>query len=620
MERSDVCLIAPPLGIVTVPSLALGLLKAEAEQAGLAAEVLYANLLFADAVGAEDYKLFNFWANSTTQLIEILFQPFAGYESFASLDEIEAFFLRADPNCRPGFPAFRAAVERAWEKMDAYLDAVCDRALRHRPRAVGCSYGFQQANASLAILKRIRERSPETVTFMGGSGCSEYAGQAIADHMPQADYVFCGESDDVFAPALRLMFERKNAELKEKFPCVLVKGGTPGTHAAPDLDALPYPDYDDYFSQLENSCLKGEFSVVLPVESSRGCWWGCREKCRFCGLHNSRETLSYRKKTAARTAAELAYLSERYQVKRFLFADCILSPQDIRAFPKLLGGKGYCSYAEVKTNLPPEALEDLKKAGFLWLQPGIEALQDDLLLHMNKGNRAIRHVEFLKWATTLGLSCFWNLMTGFPQEKDEWYAETMELIPLLHHLNPPARNTFIYQRNSYFTVHAAQYGTEVRRAGFYEYFFGKDPAFLAGFAEYFEEASARALPYQEALEASVAAWRKAWENGAALTWFVSGDFMGIYDGRPCAPETRLVLSGTARKICENADACIRFRELQKRLPEVPEEELLRQIEDLKRRKLLLQIRDELLFLALPRDRLCRDPVLPYPVGRIEKET
>ncbi len=618
-SNTDVYLVNPPIGIPNVPSLALGILKPAAIQAGLTTKVLYANLLFAKHVGIDIYETLNIWANSATQLIEILFQPYAGYEDYASIDEIEQFFLHSYNDYRDGFERFKEAVLQAWSGMDEYLDMVCERILADNPRAVGCSYGLQQANSSLAILKRIRERCPDIVTFIGGSSCSEYAGQALVDHMPQLDYVFCGESDDIFGPALMYMLARNNDMLREKYPSVLMKGGRADTHVMRVMDDIPYPDYDDYFEQLEEFGIDRVLSVVLPFETSRGCWWGCKKKCNFCGLHNSRDSIAYRKKNIHRSADELDYLSNRYNVKEFIFTDCILDQNDITQFPDLIGERGYNSYAEVKTNISLRELESLKAAGFIWLQPGLESIHDEILLHINKGNRGIKHIEFLKWATTIGLTCFWNMMTGFPGEKISWYEETIAMIPLLHHLNPPRLNTFIYQRNSYFTMHHEEYGSDIHKAEFYKYYFGKDDNFHEEFAEFYEDPD-RKMAYHSELEETIDNWRHSWEAGAIMTYFTDGVYMGIYDSRPCASNKRTVLTGLKKRICELSESALKIQRLYELIPDHDKGETDKAIEELKTSGILIQIKDEVLFLAMPKELLDNSKKKFYHVGlMIRKE-
>ena len=615
-ENTDLYLLSMPFSMPYMPSIALGILKSAAVSAGIRTKVFYTNLYMAHFLGIESYKNLSYIANSTNQFIETLFQPFAGYESYSSMEEIEIYLMRASDFSEGQVKSFVRMIESIRMKADQYLDEVTDRILDAGPKAVGASYLFQQANVILAVFKKIKARNPQIVTFIGGSSCSEYAGQALVDHMEQVDYVFCGESDDIFSEALGLMMNGDNETLRAKFPSVLQKGGIPQGHVMEDLNKIPYPDYDDYFEQVEELGLSECLEIELPFEASRGCWWGCKNKCRFCGLHFDKDMIAYRKKSADRVADELKYLRKRYNNRNFFFCDCILANEHIKELPPLLEQEDYRLYAEVKTNMGYEEFKGLRECGFRWFQPGIEAIQDDLLTSMNKGNRAIKHIEFLKWSRTFGIYIFWNIITGFPDEKKAWYDESMEYMRLIHHLIPPNRSRLVYQRNSLYTINHKDYGINVHPSEMYGYYFGKDPDFHNAFAEYFD-ADCKEQPYLEELDREIRLWSADFENGCILTYFDDGTYMGIYDGRGLTGEMRLVLDGLLRRLCAGSVSPVKISGLKEELiPEYSEDEIDKGIEELiTEYKLMIRIKDEILFLALPRDVMRDNPMEDF-AGRI----
>jgi len=76
------------------------------------------------------------------------------------------------------------------------------------------------------------------------------------------------------------------------------------------LDHLPTPDYRDYFDRIQMLGVPRYFTAnrpQLPFESSRGCWWGEKHHCTFCGLNNS--GMAHRAKTATRVIQELTELA-----------------------------------------------------------------------------------------------------------------------------------------------------------------------------------------------------------------------------------------------------------------------------------------------------------------------
>ncbi|MCD2506106.1 hypothetical protein LRN57_14440, partial [Staphylococcus aureus] len=82
------------------------------------------------------------------------------------------------------------------------------------------------------------------------------------------------------------------------------------------------PNFDDYFEQLQASPLHGYVIPGLLIETSRGCWWGAKHHCTFCGLNGS--GMAFRAKSQARVQQEVSQLAARYRLKRFMAVDNIL--------------------------------------------------------------------------------------------------------------------------------------------------------------------------------------------------------------------------------------------------------------------------------------------------------
>ncbi len=143
--------------------------------------------------------------------------------------------------------------------------------------------------------------------------------------------------------------------------------------------------------------------VALPLQASRGCWWGQRSQCAFCGLNGL--GLGYRARSPERVVQELEHMADSAGLYRFQLLDNIL---DMRAFATWLlrlaaSGRPWNLFAEVKSNLGERHVRLLAAAGLRWLQPGIESLDSRLLALMGKGARAWQQVQLLKLAREHGL-------------------------------------------------------------------------------------------------------------------------------------------------------------------------------------------------------------------------
>src|SRR5205085_10441847 len=121
-----------------------------------------------------------------------------------------------------------------------------------------------------------------------------------------------------------------------------------------DMDALPDPDYDDYFSavfRLGSDRVMDDKLPLLLFESSRGCWWGQKHHCTFCGLNNN--GMAFRRKSPERVLEEVARLSSRYAILNFEAVDNIMDTRYVKhVWSKLAEERyDYRFFYEVKAKL-----------------------------------------------------------------------------------------------------------------------------------------------------------------------------------------------------------------------------------------------------------------------------
>jgi radical SAM superfamily enzyme YgiQ (UPF0313 family) len=89
-----------------------------------------------------------------------------------------------------------------------------------------------------------------------------------------------------------------------------------------DLKALPPPSFDglDLGAYLSPQ-------LVLPLEASRGCYWG---KCTFCS--DPRDWLRFRSRPAEKLVEDVKWLRERYGARHIAFTDDAFPPNVLRQF------------------------------------------------------------------------------------------------------------------------------------------------------------------------------------------------------------------------------------------------------------------------------------------------
>src|SRR5260370_24175623 len=183
-----------------------------------------------------------------------------------------------------------------------------------------------------------------------------------------------------------------------------------------DLDALAVPDFGDYFAGLEQSTGGSNVVPTLLFETSRGCWWGAKSHCTFCGLNGG--AMAFRSKSARRALEELEYLVQRWRIENVEAVDNILDMKYFRdVLPALAEWKWPLQlFYEVKSNLSREQVHLLRDAGVRRIQPGIESLNDHILKLMKKGTTALRNIQLLKWCQEYGVTAEWSMLYGFPGE------------------------------------------------------------------------------------------------------------------------------------------------------------------------------------------------------------
>ena len=586
----DVLLITMPFGPLFVPSIGLGLLQAALAQQGCASRTCYFTFRFAELIGQDVYGRINDEPPTTDLAGEWLFSQalFAEQGEAETARYVEEILRKNMPGRAPdsdfsserGWPLAENLIEEmltARQQVEPFLAECLALVLAAQPRIVGFTSTFQQNAAALALAQRIKAHAPATCIVFGGANCEGVMGAEISRQFAFVDAVVSGEGEQVF-PALvaRVLQGRPFDDLPGVFTrrmALPLLGQTPG-QALPNapsteqLDELPYPSYDDFFEQLAASSLTPVDKPWLLFETARGCWWGEKHHCTFCGLNG--QGMAFRSKSAPRALAEFKYLTGKYPGHSVSVVDNILNMEYFKNFiPQLAEhNPGVVIFYEIKSNLKKDQLRMLAAAGVTSVQPGIESLSDQVLQLMDKGVRALQNIQLLKWCKELGIEPQWNLIWGFPGEQAEEYARMAEMIPLLTHLPPPQAEARIrLDRFSPNFDQAAQRGfSHVAPDPAYGHVYRVAPAALANLAYYFtfEYSVPRATrPYVEPVSAAIEQWQ-ACHNDSTLFWVEKGDNLMLWDARPVAQQPFMLLSGARKFALQACDQTRTARDVQQR--------------------------------------------------------
>lgn len=551
-RAAEVALVCMPFYQAQTPPIASALLRAILMSRGVGCDVHHFNVTLADwdPVGYAEINSAIFfhgeWIFSQVLYDRELPRTVEGVES--ALAQL-AITSRADgeaagpkPLVTSNLPSARTAegyaetVLRFLGHVQSFMDECIRSVDWGRYRIVGFTSTFQQNVASLALAKRLKALHPHLYIAFGGGNCDGALGETMFDAFPFIDGVCTGEGDVVFPalveaylagappePLAGFLDRRCIAPPKRVLPLAGALRPRVAKQPYVDLDTLPVPDFDPYFEQRARTRLH-RCSLVLHFETSRGCWWGQKQHCTFCGVNGG--NMQFRKKSAEVALRELRTLTERYghHTRKFSATDNIL-PADYprELLPRLADERlGIELFYEVKANLKRAELEQLRRAGITTIQPGIESLSTPILRLMNKGVTGIQNIRLLKLARQLGIKVHWNCLYGFPGEDPADYRGQAELWRKLHHLDPPMNFAPIrIDRFSPYHERPEDYGIENLRphSAYARIYVGMTPSQLEGTAYIFVgdyESQHKVYAYAEELCEAARAWNEAASDTAMV--------------------------------------------------------------------------------------------------------
>lgn len=608
-ERADVCLVSMPFGPLMSPSIALSLLKASLTRSGITSRVEYLSLLFASRIGEK------FYTSVATDSGRPAIRELAGEWIFSGClfdqsarDEesyVERILRRREAwSCDAAMPPLDertiASIRRARSLASRFLDECVKRVLRYAPRVVGFTSVFQQNVASLALARRLKAAAPNLCIVFGGANCESAMGSELVKRFPFVDAVVSGEGEIVFP---QLVARVLRGEAVTDLPGVLALTGGGGTApGVADMDDLPEPDYSDFFEQFAASPFADGWQPGVFFETSRGCWWGEKAHCTFCGLNGT--TMKFRSKSAPRAIAELERLVKRHPGCDVQVTDNIL---DMKYFdtlmPELAKRKlPVALFYETKSNLTKAQIRALRDASVTRIQPGIESLDDGVLRLMRKGVSALQNLQLLKWCKELGVIPYWNFLWGFPGEDPSAYRRMTEIAGMLTHLPPPIGSGGVrLDRFSPNFNDPERFGfANVRPLAPYAHIYDLPDEALQNIAYYFSFDYAvpqAAAEYVGPLLEAIRRW-KCRHDAVDLFSIASGDALVVCDMR-ASVRTRLhAFHSIERDVLMECDTVRDERELRRTLGASPER-FAKAVERLTSEGLLLMQDSRLLSLVVP---------------------
>lgn len=611
--QARVALVNMPFSYSKYPSIQLGTLSALLKSKGVPVDCHHLNVRFAHKIGVPLYEMI---CEKRALFGEWLF----------------SYLLFRDNPKRAEYPrVFKPVFEQVSRESGQPISFFEDLSTRTAPqfltwamtaidwgeyKLVGFTSTFDQNVASLTLAKLIKDLYPQVKIVFGGANYDGEMGMEYFRAFPFIDYVVVGEGEEVFPQLVRHVLEGT----PETVPNGVIFREqdqirfTPNPALFADFAVTGPPDYDDYYHLLaELGDAAQGLDRILLYEGSRGCWWGEKHHCTFCGLNA--QSMKFRAKSPDQAAREMTALSSRYDTTRFRLVDNII---DMKYVENLFGlfAAAHCDldvFIETKSNLQKSQIRTLAVGGVKCMQPGLESLSLPQLKAMDKGVTPMQNIVCLKWCGYYRVAVSWNILLGFPGETNDDYRRQIELLPSLFHLQAPeATGKFWLQRFSPYFTRPHEYGVRITGPGMaYEYVYDAARLDLRKVAYDFEyELDHWPVDphlYQE-LVGLVEEWqRRARGNDRPFLYYSKAmDYVTVYDGRDPQAPTRQRFDWPAAGIIEGCNEAAKSRDQIRALLKnadrgsvLSDDELNDALSILTGRRILYEERGKYFTLAIP---------------------
>ncbi len=612
-DQAQVALVNMPFSYSKYPSIQLGTLSALLKSKGILIDCHHLNVRFAHKIGVPLYEMI---CEKRALFGEWLF----------------SYLLFRDNPKRAEYPkVFKPVFEQVAQESGQPISFFEDMATRTAPqfltwamtaidwgqyKLVGFTSTFDQNVASLTLAKLIKDLYPHVKIVFGGANYDGEMGMEYFRAFPFIDYVVVGEGEEVFPQLVSHVLKGK----PEAVPNGVIFREqdqirfTPNPALFADFAKTGPPDYDDYYHLLaELGDTAQGLDRILLYEGSRGCWWGEKHHCTFCGLNA--QSMKFRAKAPDQAAREMTALSSRYDTTRFRLVDNII---DMKYVENLFGqfAAAHCDldvFIETKSNLQKNQIRTLAVGGVKCMQPGLESLSLSQLKAMDKGVTPLQNILCLKWSSYYRVAVSWNILLGFPGETNEDYRRQIDLLPSLFHLQAPeATGKFWLQRFSPYFTRPHDYGVRITGPGMaYEYVYDAARLDLLKIAYDFEYELDH-WPVDPHLYQELVGLVEEWQRRAQgsdrpfLYYSKSMDYIMVYDGRDPQAPTRQRFDWPAAGIIEACNEAGKSRDqIRVVLKEakhdrtLSDDELNDALSVLTSRRILYEEREKYFTLAIP---------------------
>ena len=308
-----------------------------------------------------------------------------------------------------------------------------------------------------------------------------------------------------------------------------------------DLDAAPTPDFDEYFRMRTATRYEhhpAHRRAMLPIETARGCWYGMKNHCTFCGLN--RAGMDFRAKKPERVLVMLKELSplrgarlqrDRQHPRAGLHFDGCSARSPTRT-PTYV-----CTTRSARSSQPRPSSARCGAGGLTSVQPGIESFSTHVLTLMRKNTTGMRQPRAAEVDDLLRHQQPVQHPLRLPRrDRPRTIARRPRCCAGSRHLQPPYaiararpdRGSPMFEQPEAHAVHG------LRPSACYRHIY--PPSYdLNRVSYFFEHDTDRGLPrssYSECISL-VADWKRKWASTSrpCLRMVKTWESVSIHDGR-----------------------------------------------------------------------------------------
>jgi anaerobic magnesium-protoporphyrin IX monomethyl ester cyclase len=272
--------------------------------------------------------------------------------------------------------------------------------------------GYYQYRKLLKISESINKSKNRPIYIIGGHGPSpepEYFLKITA-----ADIVVIGEGEETIAELMDCLSQKK--ELGAVAGIAYQDGGKVKINSRreliKDVDSIPMPAYNIFpmnYYRLLRGAHASNSDFAIPILSGRGCTF----ECTFC----YRMDKGFRPRNSEGIIEEIKLLQKDYGITYIIFGDELLV-SSVKRVEELCNDfmkaklkfqwscNGRLNYAK------PDLLRLMKDAGCVFINYGIEAMDDNVLKRMDKALTTKQIIWGIENTLAAGISPGFNIIFG----------------------------------------------------------------------------------------------------------------------------------------------------------------------------------------------------------------